>query len=223
MSKHWKPLNIDNRCNHQAISDEVYNYVVHHTTLYSTRILGETYLFTQDVDYMLSHCPLLAKFLNKQRLTPTSMAVIISSNKDKLNMHIDNDGSKPRIRILWPIKNCQGSKTQFWNVPRGSGTIIRDFEGGCYVGYPADQQRELVEEVEVIAPIAVDTSVPHSVIPNPDNQDDRITLSIGFDNKLPISQSIEAWATWYIEHTKQIIFKRRSVMSSDKSGKPKGV
>ena len=187
MSKYWKSLGIDD---HQAISDEVYGYVINHPDLLSSK---KNYFFNQPVSYMLTRCPLLLEFLKKQQLTPVLLGIIVCNNQRELGMHRDNDGTYPWLRILWPIRNCQGSTTKIWKVPDGAGTITSDSMGTLFVEFLDNQERELIEEFELVSPVLFDSSSAHSVRPNAEIKEHRISLTIGFDRDLPISKSIKAW------------------------------
>ena len=188
MSKYWKPLSI---ANHQAISDEVYDYVVNQTEV----LTGKEYYFTQqNISYLLRHCPLLVEFLKKHELSPVFVGIILCSNRRKLPMHRDHDGEKPWLRLLWPVRNCQGSKTKIWQVPQGAGTSTADLNNIIFTYFPPNQERELIDEFELVSPVIFDASSPHSVESNPKLKDLRISLTIGFDQDLPISKSFKAWA-----------------------------
>ena len=189
MSKNWKSLGIDN---YQAISDEVYDYVVNHTEVL---VLSskKNYFFSQHVGYMLNRCPLLVEFLKKQQLAPVSLGIIVCNNQNELGMHKDSDGTYPWLRILWPIKNCQGSKTKIWQVPEGAGSLTSDSDGILFVDFLPDQERELIEEFELVSPVLFNASCAHSVQPNTEIKEHRISLTIGFDRDLPISKSIKSW------------------------------
>ena len=191
MSKYWKPLSI---ANHQAISDEIYDYVVNHTEL----LTGKEYYFTrQHISYMLYHCPLLFEFLKKHDLTPVFVGVILcNKQRGNIPMHRDHDGLKPWLRLLWPVRNCQGSKTKIWQVPDGAGVNAVDSNNILFVNFPPNQERELIEEFELVSPVIFDASSPHSVESNPEIKDRRISLTIGFDQELPISKSFKAWSTF---------------------------
>jgi len=182
----YKFLNINN---HQAISDEVYKYIVDHTDA----LLCKNYFNDQPIHHMLSYCPLLVEFLDGRHLIPQRLATIVCANKDDVVMHKDSDGVNSYIRILWPIRNCQGSKTKIWKVPDNSGKLTSDTNGILYTEFPKDQERELIDEFELVSPVLFDGSCVHSVHPNADLEGHRITFTIGFDKDLPISKSIKAW------------------------------
>lgn len=182
----YKFLNINN---HQAISDEVYKYIVDHTDA----LLCKNYFNDQPIHHMLSYCPLLAEFLNSRHLIPERLATIVCANNDDVVMHKDSDGVNSYVRVLWPIRNCQGSKTKIWKVPDGAGKLTSDTNGVLYTEFPKDQERELIDEFELLSPVLFNASCVHSVHPNTDLEGHRITFTIGFDKDLPISKSINAW------------------------------
>jgi hypothetical protein len=182
----YKFLDVEN---HQAISEEVYRYIIDHTDA----ILNKNYFNDQSIHHMLSHCPLLVEFLNSRHLVPKRLATIVCANKDTLTIHKDSDGVDSYVRILWPVRNCQGSKTKIWRVPDGAGTLASDTNGILYTEFPINQERELIHEFELVSPVLFDASCVHSVHPDPELSGHRISFTIGFDRDLPISKSIKAW------------------------------
>jgi hypothetical protein len=197
MSLAYKVLNIND---YQAISDEVYQYIVDHTNV----LLLKNVFVDQDIDHMLSCCPSLVNFLNTYNLTPNRLATIACAENSKIKMHRDDDGIEPYVRILWPVRNCQGSKTKIWKVPNEVGTVSIDTNGIVYTDFPCDQEYEQIEEFELSSPVLFNASYAHSVDPAPRKQirigfnrpyynSTRISFTIGFDRSLPISKSIDAW------------------------------
>ena len=192
MNKIWKYLDIDA---HQAISDEVYQYLADHTDA----LLGEQYFVDQSIHHMLRHCPLLTEFLNKNNLFPKRLATIVCLSHDEINIHKDFDGEDPYVRILWPVKNCQGSKTKFWKVPSDAGQLTtggygtRDGPGITSIAFPKNYDYEVIDEFELSSPLVFDGTYAHSIHPNPDLSGPRVSFTIGFDQDLPISKSIKAW------------------------------
>jgi hypothetical protein len=190
MSKIWKYLDVPN---HQEISDEVYQYIADHTDV----LLGKNYLVDQPIYQMLNACPLLSNFLISRDLTPKRLAIIVCLNEDIIPRHRDTDGADPdsmdpHVRILWPVKNCQGSKTQIWKAPVGAGESAIDSNGVLYTELK-DQECEFVEEFELSSPVLFDASCIHSVQPNANLSGPRVSFTIGFDRDLPISKSVKAW------------------------------
>jgi hypothetical protein len=193
----YKFLNIND---YHLISNEVYQYTVDHTQV----LLLENPFVDQDINKMLYYCPLLNGFLNTYKLIPKRLAIIVCAENSKIKMHKDNDGIEPYVRILWPVRNCQGSRTRLWNVPDGAGTVSIDTNGIVYTDFSIDQERELIGEFELLSPVLFNASCAHSVDPAPRKQIKigfnrpyykpiRISFTIGFDRSLSISKSIDAW------------------------------
>ena len=174
---------------HRSVSDEVYDYLVKHTDV----LTSKNYYVDLPIRHLLSHCPLLVKFLQNQQLVPRMMAAIVCPANKNLKIHRDNDGVNPFVRILWPIINCQGSKTKIWQMLDNSGELVSDPNGIIHTEYSENQKRELIDEFELVSPVLFDASCVHSVHPNPELSGRRISFTIGFDRDLSISKSIKAW------------------------------
>jgi len=183
----YKFLNINN---HQEISNEVYQYTVDHTDV----LLCKNIFVDQDIGQMLNYCPLLNDFLNIYKLIPKRLAIIVCPKNSEITMHRDNDGTNSYVRILWPVRNCQGSITKLWQVPDDAGTLTVDTNGIVYTAFPWDQPREQIDEFELLSPVLFNASCAHSVHSAPESTQTRISFTIGFDRDLPISKSIEAWS-----------------------------
>ena len=186
MNKIFKFLDVDN---HVQISNEVYGYIVAHT-----QVLDLANVFVdQHIDHMLSCCTQLNAFLSAHSLVPNRLATIVCAGSLEIEMHRDNDGQAPYVRILWPVRNCQGSKTKIWAVPKDSGTLMLDTNGIVYTGFSGDQKRIQLDEFELSQPVLFNASCAHSVHPAPGSTQTRISFTMGFDRDLPISKSIDAW------------------------------
>lgn len=190
MNKIFKFLDVDN---HQEISDEIYNFVLNHSDLLDS---DAKFLFSlMDVDNMLTHTPLLQKFLQEKSLCPTVIGIVVTHADSPSNLHVDyvDNPNTTYIRILWPVRNCQGSRTIFYNVPVESLQLVEQPNGKPYYNIPDGQTLEYAEEFELTSPVVFDVSVAHEIIPAPGSTQHRISCSIGFDRALPLSNSIDAW------------------------------
>jgi len=187
MDQVYRFINVEN---YQAINNEVHQYIVAHTQVLQL----ENVFVDQDIDHMLSCCPQLSKFLSAHSLVPNRLATIVCAGSLEIEMHRDNDGTNSYVRILWPVQNCQGSKTKIWAVPKDSGIVMLDTNGIVYTGFSGDQKRIQLDEFELSQPVLFNASCAHSVHPAPGSTQTRISFTIGFDRDLPISKSIEAWS-----------------------------
>ena len=178
--------------NYQAISDEVYNYVVNHTEILKPRVP----VFFNDVSipHILKYSPSLTKFLNQKLLIPDLISVVVVPPREVPYIHVDY--IDPYVRLLWPVRNCAGARTKFYDVPREYLELEYNSLGASTnTYYDISEQRDWppLGEVELIQPIVFDSSVAHAVHPAPAATENRITFTIGFDRDLPISKSVKAW------------------------------
>jgi hypothetical protein len=97
------------------------------------------------------------------------------------------------VRLLWPLKNCAGSETKFYNLKKSQGQLIGAEYEGWYIRYPTDHRGDVIDQFELTGPIVLDTSVPHSIHPDKILDDIRISFTIAFDPTLAISKSVNAW------------------------------
>ena len=177
--------------NFHAIGDEVYNYVVNHTDILKPQ---EPVFFTDtDVQHTLEHTPLLSDFLNQRSLVPTKFSIIVAPADMNPYLHVDTKDAF--VRILWPVRNCKGSRTKFYDIPRKYLKLSRLPDGGViYYDIIKQHNWEQVDEFELSSPMVFDASVAHAVHPAPDATGHRISFSVGFDRELPISKSVTAWS-----------------------------
>jgi hypothetical protein len=177
--------------NHQAIGDEVYNFVVNHSNILTPS--RPVYFNDVSIPDMLTHTPMLVDFLQQSSLVPKQIAVIVVAPGAKLQLHVDT--ADPYVRILWPVKNCAGARTKFYDVPREYLELERNSRDSSNIYYGITEQREWpsLGEIELTQPVIFDASVAHEVLPAPDATEHRISFTIGFDRDLPISKSVKSW------------------------------
>jgi hypothetical protein len=148
------------------------------------------FFFTDvDVAYTLAHVPLLKEFLSLRFLVPTKMSVIVVPANSKPNLHVDT--ADPFVRILWPVRNCTGSQTKFYDIPRECLRLTNLPDGVFFYDIIEQREWQSLEEFELTAPVVFDASVAHEVHPSPDATGHRISFTIGFDRDLPISKSVK--------------------------------
>jgi hypothetical protein len=190
MSSIYKFLNVDN---HQVVSDELYNFVLSHPKLWDSE--EKFFFYHLDVAEVLVHTPLLQKFLSEKFLHPTVMGIVITHADSPSNLHVDyvDENTTSYIRMLWPVRNCHGSKTVFRNVPAESMELVEQPDGKRYYNIPTDQHWDCLGEFELTAPVLFNVVVPHEIVPAPNATQHRISCSIGFDRDLAISKSFDAW------------------------------
>jgi hypothetical protein len=205
MQKPYKFLNVQN---HEQVSQEVLAFIEQHTNLINNR---PQFWNPVEIKSVLRHVPSLKQLLTRCKLIPIEMSVIIFDPATTYT-RIHADPLETYVRLLWPVKNCQGSVTKFYDIPKellveGTETDWKDpseihldhytdVDQGVWYP-PLDREWPQIDQVELLAPIAFDGSVPHSVHPAP-GMDFRISFTIFFDQNLPISKSIDAWTDIFL-------------------------
>ena len=183
----WKFLEVDN---YQKISDDIYDYMANYTEI----LKSKTPVFYNNVSpiHIVQHVPSLKKFLD-DRFLPMPTAIIVVPPSVERNLH--SDTVDPYVRILWPIKNCQGSLTKMFDVPRECLKLNFSQSGSTDTYYQISLEKDwpLISDIELLQPVLIDVSIAHEVHPAPDATESRISFTIGFDRDLPISKSIKTW------------------------------
>jgi hypothetical protein len=184
----WKFLEVDN---YQDISDEVYQYLLDHTSILDTRLT--TFYNEVDVFQILKHVPSLRKFLSDNLLVPEFMAIVVVVPGESSNLHVDH--FTPYVRVLWPVKNCSGSLTKFYDIPRDLLKEATNQWASTDIYYEPTVKKDwpLIDQFELTRPLVFDVSVAHEVCPAPDTIGHRISFTIGFNRDLIISKSVKSW------------------------------
>ena len=191
MDTGFKFLTVDN---HQAISDEVYKYMVDHTDALKEK--NQFFLTSVDIPFMLDHTPLLKDFLEKRSLTPRYIAIIVIHAKcSGQNIHTDYiDTTMPTlIRLLWPVKNCMGSVTKMYNIPEDCLEAGSQSDGQIFYTVTDRQRLKYLCEFELRAPVVFDVCKAHEVHTAPRRIGHRISFTIGFPFESHFSKSFDAW------------------------------
>jgi hypothetical protein len=177
--------------NFQTISDEVYDYVVNCTEILQS--IHPTFYTDVNIPHILKHSPSLREFLDQKFLMPDLISVIVVPPWEIPYTHVDY--IDPYVRMLWPVRNCAGSRTKFYDVPKEFLKLTADSKVSTNTYYHITEKRDwpLLGEVELIQPIVFDSSIAHAVHPAPDATEHRISFTLGFDKDLPISKSVKAW------------------------------
>jgi hypothetical protein len=182
---------------HHVISEQMFAFVRDHSGLL---VLDPQNWTDLDVKVVLHHVPALRQLLKRNSLSPQQIAVIINDPDSAAVIHSDALG--PLVRIVWPVKNCEGSTTKFYDIPRSFLKVESPGKATtnmtCYPTVERDWR--FIGEVELISPIVFDSSTAHAVhcAPRPyavpvHTDWFRITFTIGFDRSLPISNLVSAW------------------------------
>ena len=188
----YKFLEVDN---HQAISDEIYNFVVNHTDLLHRE---DQFLLSEvDIPLILDHAPLLKDFFEKKSLAPRMIAIIVMNVEcSGQNIHVDYiDTTTPTfIRLLWPVKNCAGSVTKLYDIPEECLETVFQPNGIVFYKITDYQRLKYLCGFGLHAPVVFDVSKAHEVYTAPGVTGHRISCTIGFGFGSDVSKSFDAWS-----------------------------
>lgn len=191
--KIYKFLPIDD---HLPISRKVYDYIVH-----KRPDILEISNFWNTLDYIevLEKIPEIGEYcdtifpgrkINRIAIISVNPNKNGSTNRGGLNtLHKDTYGSQ--YRILWPILNCQGTYTRFYD-PNGNELIYgRSDDISCpeciYTTVKIENPLIELGFYELTAPIVFDSYIMHAIYPNLQIDGARLTMTIGFDPDLDSS------------------------------------
>jgi hypothetical protein len=189
MNKIWKYLDIPN---HQEISDEVYNYVVNCTNILQP--IHSRFYTDINIPHILKYSPSLSEFLNQRFLVPDFILVWAVPPWAVPYVHVDF--IDPCVKLIWPAQNCAKSQIKFYDVPKEFLKLNVDPREPTNNYYEITEERDwpVLEEANLIRPIAFDASVAHAVYTAPDVTEYRISFTLEFNKDLFVSKSFEAWS-----------------------------
>jgi len=160
--------------NQQLISDKLYNFIIS-----KTNIIENCYSWNDlNLIELKKYVPELFLELEKIIDSTITMAAVVC--------RCANSGGEPHIdyskaaRVLFPIKNCQGSYTKFYNL--NGNTIIEKIGSKGNKWFEYSKEFPLIEthSVELIKPIIFDSGIMHGVVVNPNCAEHRLTLTVRF-------------------------------------------
>ena len=170
---------------HELVSNAVYDYVVNHTEILQKPVFWNPL----DLEQVLTHVPNMAQWVKSIGVKPEMMALIYIEYPAPELTHID-DGNN--FRVLWPIRNCAGSHTIFYDIDQKHFCHVYG-DGAWYWELTPNAPRKIMDVVELTQPIVFNPKVPHNIVLNQKLDGPRLSLTIGFDNQDPHSLSMDVW------------------------------
>lgn len=171
---------------HELISNAVYDYVVNHT-----KILQKPVFWNQlNCAQVLTHVPDMSQWFEFKGVDPVMMALIYIEYPAPTLTHID---VTPGLRVLWPICNCTGSQTIFYDIDRKYFRRTIDEDGITYWDILPNTPQKTIDFVELTQPIVFNPGLPHNIVLNQKLDGPRLSLTIGFDYRDLHSLSMDAW------------------------------
>lgn len=184
--------------NWSVVADKVYDYIKRHEEIYNSLNIWIWFDYTD----LLKEVPEIEESVASVGLTINWLSIIKCKPNEGFHLHADGyePGDPLRARILAPIKNCEGSFTNFHSVPRENMTFwtAPDYdnpesgrlnERGPFSlhYYLADESKgpyEKIDSLTLTSPVVFDSSTPHQVINNPAISEPRFTMTIATKESL---------------------------------------
>jgi hypothetical protein len=161
--------------NHEAISSKIYDYILTKTDI----LLGKAIWNWANDKEIISLVPELKTALDNLNLEVERISVIKAEARANIRMHIDYDREP---RLLWPIRNCQGSYTKFFNVDPANVIEQRGVKNDIYYLILKPETAVQIDSLELVAPVMFKPWVAHGVWTNPMCNEPRLTMTIKFKN-----------------------------------------
>lgn len=179
--KHWKRVDIKNYNKH---SSEFLNHYVNNTKQFKsfntfwTQFKPEYYddFFKEKVEFKAEI----------SKLGTIREIALLTLNNKNTSLHTDhtsglNNGVEYRLNI--PIKNCEGSYTCFYDIPKENLNDHITTDGGTKQWVIEFEKLKPITIVELISPTILHTSYPHAVI-GITNKLPRIAMTISFNEDI---------------------------------------
>jgi len=172
MRRIYKFLDVDQQ---QLISDKLYQYVTENSELFNR--WGWT---TANAESVLDFVPELEEELAKVIKSKINMITILRW-EPLVNGPVHLDTGKHIHRVLWPVINCAGSYTKFYDT---NGNKIRRHQGReSYLEPERKFPLKEIESIELLRPMVFNTKICHGAVINPKCLEPRITCTIGFEKQ----------------------------------------
>lgn len=168
-NKLYKFLEIENW---EAASDEAYLY---YTSLQSfPKVNG----FTRVIDHrdFLNKVKSFSLIFQNLNLNCTYAAFIVMNRETMQFLHHDKGNQK--ARLLWPVRNCLGTKVSFYSTDKNQLKNISANDKSW--NYYDIKDAKKIDEYELVKPLIVNLSIPHYVEVDPHLTEERINLYFMF-------------------------------------------
>ena len=164
----YKKLDIPN---HRLISDKLFDYVTNRTQILDKKIFWNYVRVPQ----VFESIPELKELTEAHNLNVSAMAVIYAPPGLEGAIHIDYGLD---VRILWPIRNCEGSYTRFFDIDKQYIQVARLPNNEPYYKITKPEPYEVIDELELTQPVVFDSGIAHGVYTNPNCNEPRLTFTI---------------------------------------------
>lgn len=173
--KNYQYLDIPN---HEVISNKIYDFLI-------TNYDIEKFIFWNEIDYkkLLNTIHDFKNAIDTLKLSIKSIAII--KTKVNGNIHVDyNDINLGGPRLLWPIKNCNGSETRFFDVKQEWLETVFLENNIAYNKINNPSPLNQIDQFELSRPVVFNPQVAHGIYCNPIYIEDRISMTISTNEPL---------------------------------------
>lgn len=164
--------------NQQLISDKLYDYVIQYTNILEKELPWNTL----DLNHVLEFIPELKQELEKV-IDAKIIRIAIIHRKPQFQGSVHVDGGK-LTRVLWPVRNCTGSYTKFFDLNGNKFIEKLGSEGEKFSVVEDIYPLQEIASVELIRPIIFDSGIPHGVYTNPEYTEPRLSATVAFSKDL---------------------------------------
>ena len=170
----YKKLDI---LNHTVISEKMYEFITTRTTILQKKIFWSY----ANIHQVLKFIPELKDITDSYGIEVAAMAVIYAPPGLEGAIHIDYAKD---TRILWPVRNCAGSYTRFFNIEPEFIELARLENNEPYYKITKQEPYEVIEQLELTEPVMFDSSIAHGVYTNLLCKEPRLTFTIRSNKSL---------------------------------------
>lgn len=178
MNKIYHYLNIKN---YQDISEKIYHYVKNHTNILNDKIFWNNL----DFDDVMVQIPEIDEAFKELNLFVRKFSIIYADAGFEGGIHIDHSPLDPEpapARCLWPVKNCQGSETKFFDVDEKFITLRYLENQMPYLHIDETGIRGEIGSFELTQPLIFNPGIPHGVWTNKNYTEPRLSATMAFHN-----------------------------------------
>lgn len=161
--------------NQELIADKLYDYVINHTNILETKYDWNTLNRAEVLEFVPELVTECTKLVNHPIVM---ISVIYRSPGEGGKIHIDQGPAK--YRLLWPVRNCQGSYTKFYDLNGNQVKEIFNPNGNSFLTIDTVNPMPEIASVELTSPVIFNSKVPHGVYTNPALNEPRLSVTIGF-------------------------------------------